>query len=172
MSKSKEILKTVLGFLLGAALAFILIFILVGHENSDTPTQSGGLEMGVIDSQGNAEFEKQIQDMLNATVEEGMVKVFMNTNIHLKDGESQAELLIQNTEDNKYSQEITIYLGDEEIYQSPVIKPGYKIERDYLETTLDEGVYEASAKIKLLDSETGNYVNTVNLNSIQIVVES
>ena len=134
----------------------------------------GGLQMGVIDSNGDEEFEKRIQESLNAQVEAGMVSLFVNTNIHLDDGESQARLLIQNGENNTFAQQIQIVDIDtnEIYYDSPVIKPGYKIETDYLKVKLDKGTYNCKAIINIVDVETGGIINTTGLDNIKIVVEN
>lgn len=134
----------------------------------------GGLQMGVIDSNGDEEFEKRIQESLNAQVEAGMVSLFVNTNIHLENGDSQAKLLIQNGENNTFAQQIQVVdIETNEIYyDSPVIKPGYKIESDYLKVKLSKGTYKCRAIINILDVESGNKVNTTGLDNIQIVVEN
>lgn len=149
------------------AIAIIVIIILLLYLRACGGTQSnGGLELGVIDSGAlSTEADKErLQQTLNQQVEEGMVGLFMNTAIDVEQ-DGYANWLIQNIEQNKFSQQVTVLKKEtgEILYESPVIDPGYKVETDKVQKTLDAGTYDCLARFTIMDTETHEAVNTVDL---------
>ncbi len=125
----------------------------------------GGLEVGVIETpKGDVDFKKELQDSVNQRVEDGMINIFMNTNIELENNDSKAKLLIQNNKNNKYAQQINIVdKNGEVIYESVVIMPGYKIEEDYFSSELSKGLHECMATVNILSTEDNSKINSMNI---------
>lgn len=57
---------------------------------------------------------------------------------------------------------MTIHSGEELIYKSEVILPGYKIEKDKMLVNLETGVHECMATFHMLDEDTMAEINTIN----------
>lgn len=88
-----------------------------------------------------------------------MPDIYLNTDIVLKNRKLPAKIMFQNgligEYRNNYVQVLRIRKNDTEeiIYKSPELKPGYKIEKDYLRR-LQKGVYECTAEISFLNIKT------------------
>lgn len=163
-SSSKK--KITIGIIVVLVIA-IIIALICKSCSSDKQEKSGGLELGVIDIDSlSSEKDKQkVQDALNKKVEEGMVNIFMNTDIRIKEGSTTANLMIQNTEKNHYDLQVNVREvdSDELLYESPVVGPGYKIESDNIKKQLEEGKYECLAEFNVIDKENNTKVNTIGL---------
>lgn len=128
-----------------------------------------GLQEGTIQS-GDEDYMNLIQKSLDEQVEEGMAKVFMNTDLTIKNG--KIDLLMQNASDNTLSQqiEITDKKGDT-VYKSAIVKPGSKIEYDKVSKALKKGKHTCKVMLYMLDPSTNEVVTQVGLPEIEIKVE-
>jgi len=133
---------------------------------------SDDIQSGTITPSGE-DNSSDLQTEVNETVEDGMFNVFINTAIYLDNGTSKANLLIQNSKNNKRPAIVEIYRkdNDEMIYQSAVIPAGSKIEKAALNTVLSKGTYPCVAYFNVLDSETEELINRVGVN-VQIEVNA
>lgn len=116
------------------------------------------VEYGVIDLPDKT----TAMQMVNDAVERGMFQVFMNTEVSL-DKDGYASLLIQNSEANHYPCYVLIEHDGKIIYQSEIIQPGYKIERDKLMADIGPGVHDCNAYFCVLD-ELGAELNRIGVN--------
>ncbi len=142
-------------------LILLFLLLLVRFLGKKETGEIGGVTLGVIDLP--SDFD--VQSYVNSIVEEGMFQVFINTNIIL-DGNNKANLLIQNSEKNKYPAFVEFITDDENqelLYKSSVISPGYKIETAELPNDLADGIHPCKAYFHLLD-DAGKEVNKVAVN--------
>lgn len=116
---------------------------------------------------------EKIQQELNKKVEDGMINISMNMNPVFSEGTAPGDLLIVNSEINRYPQIIEIYLRDsnELIYRSGAIAVGCTVETGVLSRDLDAGNYEAVAYFNAVDPDTGLLVGKAGA-EILITVES
>lgn len=119
--------------------------------------ECGKAVWGVIDVPESYDM----QGVVNSVVEDGMFKIFINANMRV-DENGEADILIQNDEQNNYPAYVTIHSGEELIYKSEVILPGYKIEKDKMLVNLETGVHECTATFHMLDEDTMAEINTIN----------
>lgn len=165
MAKTKPIKiskRTRKAIILAGVLVILSIGIAIG-SNSETifsPVEQGSIE--------NIPEGVDLQEYVNQKVEEGMFQVFINTNITVN-RKGKANLLIQNTEQNRHRAKIEIYEGDNLIYSSKTIKPGYKIEEDKIKG-LSAGLHECVAYFNIY-SDSGALVNKIGVN-VKITQES
>ena len=89
----------------------------------------------------------QIQKLMDQTVKEGYVNVFINSNPIFENGKAPGNIYIQNVPANKFGYRVTIKLKDsnEEILHTGYIAPGYNVEKHTLDRPLAKGQYEAVA---------------------------
>lgn len=113
--------------------------------------------------QGEIELMDQetLQNKVNEVVEKGMFQVFMNTKIQV-DSQNTMNVKIQNNQSNHYDCYVIITMDGKNIYQSAVLSPGYKLERDTLPINLGEGTHECVAYFCVLNEE-GNEINRIGL---------
>lgn len=172
VSKLSNISRWIIGCTLSLLVLLGISVLATSYGNRDsssgTTSKGSGLQAGSITS-NDSDYMKMIEDSLNQKVEAGMCKVFLNTDLTLKDGE--IDLLLQNASDNKFSQQIEIVdSSGDMVYKSDVIKPGFKIEYDKVNKTLSKGKHKCDIKLILIDIETNEVVNTVGLPGITIDV--
>ena len=113
--------------------------------------------------------EEDIQERLNQTVAEGMMNVSINPSPVFKDGKSKGNLRIENIKANHYSYIITIYLeeGNELVYQSGLLAPGYYIENAKLKKNLKKGNYPATA---LFEAYQEGREETIGAAAVKIIL--
>lgn len=142
-------------------LVFLLITILVGlvkcQRFGHSDVVPGVISVIAPSAGGN------IQQEVNQKVEEGMFDVLVNTNVVMESGSKEANLLIQNSENNRYNFYVDVFSGDECIYHSSLIQPGYKIEVATLNRKLETGIYDCVAVFNIIDG-SGEVSNKVNVN--------
>jgi hypothetical protein len=141
---------------------------------------TGGLVGSAIDWDANAEegglnqrTQEEIQEELNRKVEEGMIRISMNTAPVFASGTAKGDLLIVNDESNNYPQVVYIVRKDtgEEIYRSGAIAVGSKIEQAPLAVDLPAGTYDCVAYFNNVDMESGTFLGTAGA-EITITVQS
>ena len=152
----------------------IIIIILLLLRSCSTEAKSGGNKNNYATSgeivPGEIEFmsQEEIQQKVNETVVKGMFQVFMNTKITV-DKDGVMDLKIQNNKNNHYDCFVTIYKGNDQIYKSDVIKPGYKLETDTLTYELEAGTHDCLAYFCVLN-EAGEEINQIGL-EIKVINE-
>lgn len=153
--KRKNICCIIIGLLI---LLLLLLLHCCGQKES-----YGDIILGEIDWDEPANLQEQV----DAAVEAGMTNVFMNTNIYLEDGDSEANLLIQNVETNPAPIQVNLIRDNtgEALYESEVIPVGYKIEEGQLLQDLSPGEYDCTAVFSILNpDDESEVVNQVKLN--------
>ena len=109
--------------------------------------------------------KEEIQAELNNKVEEGMMNVSMNTNIVLENSKSKANLLITNSDKNRYMQFVEIYNDkDELVYKSGGIPVGGKLEEVRLNKELPKGEHKCVAYFNAYDEKSKKVVGKVGVN--------
>lgn len=155
------------------AIIIIIILLLLRSCNGGRPVPEpgDGVSIGVID-EGNVPPTKSPLDPqteVDGIVAENQFQVFINTRMEvLPDG--HFEPLVQNSEANRYACWIEIVDGDEVLYSSDIVRPGYKIERDMLNGKLTRGRHDCQALFHVLkgeDMDSGE-INTVNVNVVLV----
>ena len=177
--KEKKIIYGVSGALLLIAVFVILLLMRsCSPESADTPFErlaNGTLEMDANAQEGGLVYRSQeeIQAELNRKVEEGMINISMNTSPVFPSGTEKGNLLIVNSESNRYPQIVYIVRKDtgEEIYRSKGIAIGSKIEYATLDVDLPAGVYDSVAYFNNVDPETGAILGTAGA-EITVTVEN
>lgn len=152
----------------GIVLLLILLLLLLlrtcGAKNNEIVD---GVTIGVIDmdeGETNGNYT-DLQALVNSIVDENQFLVFIDTRIVcLPDGRFFPR--IQNSEPNHHACWVEIVEGDKTIYESDVLQPGYKIERDKLKTKLSEGSHECQALFHVLKGDTkgDGEINVVKVN--------
>ena len=143
MEKKGRKKKIILVLLLLALLTAAGILFWNYYQKKQQAISDRDARMGILPGMS----EEDIQDRLNQTVAEGMMNVSINPSPMFKDGRSKGNLRIENIKANHYSYIITIYLekGNEMVYQSGLLAPGYYIEKAKLSKNLKKGNYPATA---------------------------
>lgn len=91
--------------------------------------------------------EEELQELLNKTVQEGMVNISINPDPIFQDGKSAGSLNIENIPANHYDLQVDITLEatDEKIYGSGLIEPGHYVDNAKLTKPLKKGDHKAVA---------------------------
>lgn len=152
----KRIIK--IGILVFLIILLLLLLFKCSYDYSQPVPNENRIEQGVI----NLPDKEEAQKLVNEAVEQGMFQVFMNTNITINN-KNEANLLIQNSESNHYTTYVEIYNGEDLIYKSGKIAPGYKLESDKIEKELAPGKYDCQANFHVVDNDNQE-INTINLN--------
>lgn len=121
-------------------------------------TGTTGLLEGEIDLTDKEELQRRV----NEAVEKSMFQIFINSDIKI-DKNGVADIGIQNNKNNHYDCFVTIddHEGNE-IYKSPVMKPGFKVEADVLNCEFEEGkTYDCISHFYALDAN-GEIINCIN----------
>ena len=176
--KEKKIIYGVSGALL---LIVVLVILLLMRScsawDADMPFErlaNGTLEMDANAEEGGLTYRSQeeIQEELNRKVEEGMINISMNTSPVFPSGTEKGNLLIVNSESNRYPQIVYIIRKDtgEEIYRSKGIEIGSKIEYATLDVDLPAGDYDCIAFFNNTD-DSGAILGTAGA-EIMVTVET
>ena len=171
LERVKKHLQKPLTSYLGLMLVCMLLLaavvaVLPGCTSQDvTPqTQTSGIvyDENAIEGGWEQMSQEEIEETLNETVSEGMIRISMNTTPVFEDGDAEGNLMIVNETVNRYPQQVEIYRNDtkETIYESKAIPVGSKIEKAALNVRLEAGTYECTALFHSLDPETGSILGT------------
>lgn len=117
--------------------------------------------------------KKEIQELLNTVVQEGMFNISINPTPCFQDGKSEGNLCIENIKANHYYTRVIVTLDDteEEIFESQGLKPGQYIENVKLKKNLKKGTYPATAQFIITDPESLKDIGKVNT-EITLTVEN
>lgn len=167
--KNKKTIIVVGVVVLLLAIIGCLVFLLLRKEGN-TPEKTGGYVM----DEGNYQ---QIQDDMEAAVQEGYFETYMNTEWTFKDGTSETEdAVLGNSPNNTKPIRCEIVLNDtgEVVYKTGVLPVGAVLEPFKLDQDLDAGSYAATCMVYLLDeAEDGTYTDYSNAGfNITITVEN
>ena len=157
--------------LLVLTLAIIISLRACVPEDADTPfaawkdEMNSGLVMDNNAQEGGLVYRSQeeIQAELNRKVEEGMIHISMNTSPVFPSGTEKGNLLIVNSESNRYPQIVYIVRKDTAV--------GSKIEYAALDVDLPAGSYECVAYFNNADPDTGAVLGTAGA-EITVTVEN
>lgn len=152
MTKILMVLVILLMFLIIGLLVFIIVrpsnqMVAGSAPRKDPTAQTGELK---------DKTREEIIEELNKIVESGYFNVQINTDINLHDGNSEADVRIQNDASNNFDMGVRIYLkgtGDT-VYQSGVIERGQFIQDTKFDVPLAKGEYEAIAEFTAYDPAT------------------
>jgi hypothetical protein len=152
-----------------AIIIILILLALLFYQSKASVNRTLAETTGSISWDTNAEEgslpeinEEEIRKELDEKVQEGMIRISMNTSPVFADGSSKGNLLIVNDVHNNYPQVVFIVLKDtgEEIYRSGAIPVGSKVEQAALDTRLPAGTYECVAYFSNVDVETGAFLGT------------
>lgn len=140
--------------IIAVAIVCIFVFMTMGGSSTGAPSE-GQLEN---------KTPEEIQAELDRQVEEGMLSISINSYLEMENGESDAELRIENSPANNYKMQVDIVLQDsnELIYTSEILEPNSHIQSDKLLVDLEPGSYSCIAKFYALDLETDEVVGQAN----------
>ena len=181
LERVKKHLQKPLSAYLGLMLVCMLLLVAVaavlpGCTSQDvTPqAQTSGIvfDENAIEGGWEQMSQEEIEETLNETVSEGMIRISMNTTPVFEDGDAEGNLMIVNEDVNRYPQQVEIYRNDTEetIYESKAIPVGSKIAADTLDVVLPAGIYECTAMFHSLDPETGAILGSAGA-SIVITIQ-
>ena len=122
---------------------------------------SGGVSLGVIDLNDEENQNIDLEGMANAIADESMFQVFINSEMVVASN-GQVDFRIQNTKDNFHPCYVEIVEGQETLYESDIIRPGYKLESDELSETLSPGVHSCVAYFHVLNDD-GSEINKIGV---------
>ena len=171
LERAKKHLRKPLSAYLGLMLVCMLLLVAVTAvlpgctSQGVTPqTQTSGIvyDENAVEGGWEQMSQEEIEETLNETVSEGMIRISMNTTPVFEDGDAEGNLMIVNEDVNRYPQQVEIYRNDtkETIYESKAIPVGSKIEKAALDVHLEAGTYECTALFHSLDPETGSILGT------------
>lgn len=145
---------------------------IVGSEDN-RPSNSIEYDEGATEGGLEHASKEKIQAALNEKVAQSEINISMNPTPIFKNGTSEGNLLIVNSEVNNYPQRVTIIRTDtnEQIYQTKAIPVGSKIETDKLDIDLNAGTYDCVAYFENLDPETGDALGRAGAN-ITITIQN
>ena len=159
---------------------FLALAVRCGSEGPVHQEDAGTASDTVLEMDENAEqgglvtrSQEEIQEELNQKVEEGMINISMNTSPTFPNGREKGNLLIVNSEINRYPQIVYILRKDtgEEIYRSKGIPVGSKIEYAPLDVELPAGVYDCVAYFNNVDPQSGAILGTAGA-EIKVTVQN
>lgn len=159
------VLLIILLLLLVLLLGAVVFYFVAVQPTMQKKVTGGQREAAALQGSLNIMTEEEIQEALNNTVEEGMFRISIASNIiAIEDG--MAEIRIENNLQNRYIMQVTLTLDEtgEEIYRTGLIDPGYYIQSAKFDKHLDPGEYEATAVFTALYSDNENIVGTVGAN--------
>lgn len=156
-------------FLIALILLLLLLLRACGgnrHNVLDGVT-FGVIDMGAGDGSQTPGQSVDLQAMVDGIVAENQFMVFINTRIE-SDPDGRFAPLIQNSQANHHACWVEIVDGEETIYKSDVIRPGYKIEYDILKEPLARGKHDCQALFHVLkgDSKDSGEINVVGVNVV------
>lgn len=159
------VLLIILLLLLILLLGAVVFYFVAVQPTMQKQVTGGQREAAALQGSLNIMTEEEIQEALNNTVEEGMFRISIASNIiAIEDG--MAEIRIENNLQNRYIMQVTLTLDEtgEEIYRTGLIDPGYYIQSAKFDKHLDPGEYEATAVFTALYPDNENIVGTVGAN--------
>ena len=165
-TRSKDITVYAIIFLVLLVGAGIFLAVKLLHKPADTALASS--QSGIVYDSSAVEggwdnlSPEEIAERLNQKVEEGMIKISMNTAPYFENGTAEGNVMIVNEDINLYPQQVEFIRNDtqEVIYQSKAIPVGSKIERAALDVELPAGTYECTAMFHNLDPVSGEIIGT------------
>ncbi|MGL5437029.1 MAG: hypothetical protein ACRDBO_16905 [Lachnospiraceae bacterium] len=114
---------------------------------------------------------QEIQEILDAIVEEGMFNVSINAQATFQDGKSKGKIGMENIPQNRYYCRLILRMDEDQtvLYESQGIKPGQYINEIELKKNLPAGEYPCTAQIIATDPETLDDIGKVEV-KVKVVV--
>lgn len=153
--------KTFLFILLFVILAIFLFFNKKNLKDEISLIRPGTVKQGELSTLSYDETKAKLQEKVDAS----RFEINMNSNLYLNEDLSTYNLLLSNTERNRYACNVDIYLdtNNEIIYQSPTLKPGEYIDHIKLKTDLPSGDHAATALYTIIDMESGRQTGSISV---------
>lgn len=150
--QKKKVWLFLLLLILFAIIGLLTSLLLKKPEESKLGMREGNAVLG----QFKGKTEEEIQEELNRVVEKGMFNISINPDIVMQNGESEADVRIENVPGNQYLMGVTIKLDStgEVLYKSGLIEPNYHVQKVKLSKVLSKGTYEATAVFTAYELET------------------
>ena len=171
LERAKNHLRNPLSAYLGLILVCMLLLVAIaavlpGCTSQDvTPqTQTSGIvyDENAIEGGWEQMSQEEIEETLNETVSEGMIRISMNTTPVFEDGDAEGNLMIVNETVKPLSPAggdlPQRHQGDHLRIQGHSV--GSKIEKAALDVHLEAGTYACTALFHSLDPETGSILGT------------
>jgi hypothetical protein len=169
--KKKGVILLVVGLAIIAVLAGVIIYLLMRNKTEDEPSLRGV----VINEQNAEQVVSQMNEIATEFVEPGYFTISMNNVWHFAKGESSSyDAFVENLPENTNDVYFNVYIegaeaeGDE-IYESPVIPLGSRLDQIIMDERLDPGTYPCVMEYHLVDKNQ-NTISTLNV-AIQLVFE-
>ncbi|MEG1993364.1 MAG: hypothetical protein RR048_00470 [Oscillospiraceae bacterium] len=146
-------------------------------ENEDDQTEENGDEATDGEQSADVAFDKKAKNGLMPgvaadafdNIDEGKFVYVVNKSIALKDGKSEANILIYNPKQNGFNLSLKISVNGKSIYETGILKPNQYIENDVFNTELSKGEYDADIEVVAYDKDTNEKQEVYNDN-IKITV--
>lgn len=151
LSKKKKGLLALLILMLLAVIGVMTVLLL------QKPAQPQGMrEANAMIGQFEGKTQEEIEAELNRVVEKGMFNISINPDVIMSNGESEAEIRVENVPGNQYLMKVSIALDGtgEVIYTSGLIEPNYHVQKVKLSKVLSKGSHLATATFTAYDMET------------------
>jgi len=154
----------------------LIVLVLYWHRHMDKQENDTEILVGAGVREGEMEGgEKSNKTDVAGTASNGKSDMTVRMNGHpvFENGESEGNLNIQNPPENVLCMEVVIILDStgDIIYESGTIPPNHYISNDKLARVLEKGEYNATAHVKLFDSDnpdaeynSANFALTVTMN--------
>ncbi|WP_188208316.1 hypothetical protein [Alkalibacillus aidingensis] len=110
----------------------------------DGDVEDNGLDLG------NSE---EVKSELQERTDESYMNFRVNSNPYFPESDSKGSLMLENKEENSHGVQVIIEMEDDEVYKSPLIKPGQSIQETKLDKEIEPGEYEAIAYFDTYDLE-------------------
>ena len=139
-----------------------VIYYFEAYAPAHKQIKGGQREAAALKGSINVMTEEEIQAALNQTIEEGMFRISIASNIvGVENGKH--EVRIENNLSNRYVMQVSIFLDEtgEEIYATDLIDPGYYIQQTEYDKEVKAGEYDATAIFTALYPDTEEIVGTV-----------
>lgn len=142
-------------------LASLLFFASNNVKDDTSLIRTGTVKKGELETLSYDETKAKLQEKVDAS----RFEINMNSNLYFNEDSSTYNLLLSNTERNRYACNIDIYLDsdNEIIYQSPTLKPGEYIDQIALKTDLPSGEHAATVLYTIIDMESGNQTGSISV---------
>lgn len=145
-------------------IAIFTVFLLRDNTNNSLVSMEDQIkaQLGQLENKTNEE----IQAALDELIEEGSIRISINTNPVFIDGSAKGSLQIENHPNNHYNMRCTITMDvnndsqEDVIYQSGLMPVNSHIQSDVLTVALPKGEYPATATFKAYDVSTDTEVGT------------
>ena len=112
----------------------------------------------------------ELQEYVDKQSKESIINIQLNTNPEFENGGKQGDMFIANAYDNHQNMQVEIYVKEELVLKTEILKPGKVISSSGLQKYLPKGDYPAVAKVYYLKDDGNRQVE--NQVDMQLHVKS